>query len=168
MKTVDPNPGHGYLKLPNLPRHEGLGIEFATNKEACKNFTNVLWPKGNDRFCEIAHTFANIVAELQQLVMRMLFESYGIDEKHYESQRRSNTYLLRFLNYRKCHKTEKNTAALSGHTDKTLVLILYSDEVKGLELRTKDGEWMHFQPSPSSNLVIAGDVGMVSPSKILS
>ncbi|XP_031254329.1 2-oxoglutarate-dependent dioxygenase AOP3-like [Pistacia vera] len=144
-------------------------IEFATNKEACKNFTNVLWPKGNDRFCEIAHTFANMVAALQQLVMRMLFESYGIDEKHYESQRRSTTYLLRFLNYRKCHKTEKNTAALSGHTDKTLVSILHSDDVKGLELRTKDGERMHFQPSPSSYLVIAGDVGMAwSNDRIIS
>ncbi|KAJ0007590.1 hypothetical protein Pint_29954 [Pistacia integerrima] len=102
MKNVNPNPGHGCLKLPNLPRYEGLAIEFATNKEACKNFTNVLWPKGNDRFCEIAHTVANMIAELQQLVMRMLFESYGIDEMHHESQRRSTTYLLRFLNYRKC------------------------------------------------------------------
>lgn len=116
---------------------------------------------------EIAHTYANTVAELQQLVMRMLFESYGLDEKLYESQRISTTYLIRFIKYRKCHETDKNTSVLRGHTDKSLVSILHSDDVKSLGLRTKDGQWMQFEPSPSSYLVIIGDAGMVSQSSIL-
>lgn len=109
---------------------------------------------------EVALTYANIVAELQQLVMKMLFECYGID-KLYESQKESTTYLLRFLKYRKS-QTDTTNLAFKGHTDKSLVSILHSNHVKGLELRTKDGEWIHFEPSPSSFVIIAGDVCMVS------
>ncbi|KAK2651426.1 hypothetical protein Ddye_011282 [Dipteronia dyeriana] len=159
MKNVNPKPAHGYMgKISVLPLHEGMGIEYPTNIEECENFTKLMWPQGNDQFCEIAHTYANTVAELQQLVMRLLFESYGI-EKHYENHKESTTYLLRLLKYSKS-QTDRTNVAFKGHTDKSLVSILHSNHVKGLELRTKDGEWIHFEPSPTSFVVIAGDAFM--------
>ncbi|KAJ4718233.1 2-oxoglutarate-dependent dioxygenase [Melia azedarach] len=159
MKNVNPKPAHGYMgKISAFPLHEGMGIEYATNPEECEKFTKLMWPEGNDQFCETAHSYANIVAELQQLVMRMLFESYGIG-KRYESHKKSTTYLLRFLKYRKS-QTDQTNLAFKGHTDKSLVSILHSNHVKGLELRTKDGDWIHFEPSPNSFVVIAGDVCM--------
>ncbi|KAI9161714.1 hypothetical protein LWI28_020034 [Acer negundo] len=159
MKNVNPKPAHGYMgKISVLPLYEGMGIEYPTNIEECENFTKLMWPQENDRFCEIAHTYSNIVAELQQLVMRLLFESYGI-EKHYENHKESTTYLLRLLKYSKS-QTDRTNVALKVHTDKSLVSILHSNHVKGLELRTKDGEWLQFEPSPTSFVVIAGDAVM--------
>ncbi|KAK4842920.1 hypothetical protein QYF36_001607 [Acer negundo] len=156
MKNVNPKPAHGYMgKISVLPLYEGMGIEYPTNIEECENFTKLMWPQENDRFCEIAHTYSNIVAELQQLVMRLLFESYGI-EKHYERHKESTTYLLRLLKYSKS-QTDRTNVALKVHTDKSLVSILHSNHVKGLELRTKDGEWLQFEPSPTSFVVIAGE-----------
>lgn len=93
----------------------------------------------------------------------MLFESYGIDEKQYEAHVKSTTYLLRFLKYR---RTENTNMGFKGHTDKSFVSILHSNHVKGLQLKTKDGDhdhdnWLHFEPSPSSFILIVGDVCMV-------
>lgn len=51
MKNVNPKPAHGYLgKISAFPIHEGMGIEYATNRDECLKFTNLMWPQGNDHF----------------------------------------------------------------------------------------------------------------------
>ncbi|KDP37164.1 hypothetical protein JCGZ_06220 [Jatropha curcas] len=159
MKNVNPKPAHGYMgKISTFPIHEGLGIEFATIKDECQKFTNLMWPDGNDNFCETVHSYAKLVAELQELLVRMLCESYGID-KHSESRNKSTTYLLRLLKYRRS-QAETNLG-FKGHTDKSFISILHQNHVKGLEIRTKDGEWISYEPSSfSSFAVVAGDACM--------
>lgn len=160
MKNVNPKPAHGYMgKISAFPLHEGMGIEGATDLDECKKFTNLMWPEGNDRFCDVAHSYANMVAELEKLVIKMLFESYGVTKKHYEDHSKSTTYLLRFLKYRRRPVDESNVG-FKGHTDKSFMSILHSNHVKGLEIRTNNGEWLSFQPSPSSFIVIVGDALM--------
>lgn len=109
---------------------------------------------------ECAHLYAQLVAKLEQIVMRMVFESYGI-EKHYESHVESSTYLLKLVKYMRPTKEEDKVDFVS-HSDKTFLTILHQNHVKGLELRTKDGSWIFFEPSPSSFVVMAGDACMVS------
>ncbi|KAJ9178368.1 hypothetical protein P3X46_010256 [Hevea brasiliensis] len=159
MKNVNPKPAHGYMgKISTFPIHEGLGIEYATSEDECQKFTSLMWPDGNGHFCETVHSYAKMVAELQQLLVEMLCESYGI-EKHSESHIKSTTYLLRLLRYRRS-QAETNLG-FKGHTDKSFVSILHQNHVKGLEIRTKDGEWISYEPSSHSSFaVIAGDVCM--------
>ena len=109
---------------------------------------------------ETAFSYSKIVAELDQMVMRMVSEAYGI-EKNYESLLGSMSYLLRLIKYRRPHENEKNLGIVP-HTDKSFMSILQQDQVKGLEIKTKDGEWMVIDPSPFSFIVMAGDVCMVS------
>ncbi|KAJ4835323.1 hypothetical protein Tsubulata_042123, partial [Turnera subulata] len=132
-KNVHPKLGHGYMgKIPGFP--EGLGIEYATNKEECQKFTNLMWPEGNDSFC------------------------YGL-EKYYESNAESTIYLLKLLKYGRS-RGETNVG-FKAHMDKTFLTLLYQNHVRGLEIKTKDGQWIPYQPSsPASFAVIAGDVCM--------
>lgn len=111
-------------------------------------------------FSENAHRYAKIVAELEQMVVRMVFESYGLD-KYLDAQIKATTYLLRFLNYRKPQTGEPSIAFVS-HTDKSFISILHQNDIKGLELRNEQGEWIGFEPSPSRFVVFAGDACMVS------
>ena len=97
-----------------LPLYECLGIDNLLNLEGVQNFTNLMWPTGNELFwynfvlvpqlfnfvtytdllvflflytfwtSESAHLFAKLVEELYEMVMRMIFESYGL-EKDYET-----------------------------------------------------------------------------------
>ncbi|KAJ8756140.1 hypothetical protein K2173_024687 [Erythroxylum novogranatense] len=159
MKNVNPKPAHGYMgKISTFPIHEGMGIEYATNKEECQKFTTLMWPDGNDHFCETVHSYAMLVAELQKLLVMMLLESYGL-EKHYESHINSTTYLLRLLKYRRSQAD--TNLGFKGHTDKSFMSILHQNHVKGLEIRTQDGEWIPYLPSShTSFVVVVGDVGM--------
>lgn len=104
--------------------------------------------------------YTKVVAELDQIVMRMVAESYGI-EQHYESLLGSTTYLLKLIKYLSPQGSDRNMGIVP-HTDKTFMSILHQNEVKGLEIKTKDGEWIEVDPSPSSFIVMAGDACMVS------
>lgn len=101
-------------------------------------------------------------AELEQLVIRMLFESYNLEEKYAEKHIGGTRYLLRLLKYRRLPNGEPNRKFIS-HTDKSFISILHQNHINGLMLKSeKDDVWYPFTPSPTRFAVIAGDAIMVS------
>ncbi|CAO2813374.1 unnamed protein product [Amaranthus hypochondriacus] len=149
-------PYHGYYKPGKvMPLLESLGIGNAPIIDEVQSFANLLWPNGNPLFCETIHEYATKVAELEQVVIRMVFESYGV-EKYHKAHLDSTTYLLRIAKYRVPLKNEDNIGAL-GHTDKNFITILHENDVNGLEVQTKDGHWLGFDSSPQSFVVMAGE-----------
>ncbi|XP_018715897.2 probable 2-oxoglutarate-dependent dioxygenase AOP1 [Eucalyptus grandis] len=119
------------------------------------SFTNLLWPASNEWFCNGALAFSKKVSEFEQMVKRMVFESYRV-KKYYDSHVTSTDYLLRLMKYRVPEMNETNSSC-HVHTDKSFMTILHQNQVDGLEVKTKDGDWIAFEPSPSSFLVMAGD-----------
>ncbi|CAA0839119.1 2-oxoglutarate (2OG) and Fe(II)-dependent oxygenase superfamily protein [Striga hermonthica] len=156
IQNVNEKPYHGYVgQIPIVPLHEGLGIDYANTLEGAQSFTNLMWPEGNDSFRDCSMSFANKVAELDKIVIRMLFESYGV-EKYVDSHMDATTYLLRFLKYRAPIEGE-STMAFPVHTDKSFITILYQNHVFGLEIQARDGEWISVDFLPNSFVIMAGD-----------
>ena len=85
----------------------------------------------------------------------MILESLGV-EKYLDEHMDSTNYLLRVMKY-KGPETTETKLGLTARTDKNIVTILYQNQVEGLELQTKDGEWINVQPSPDSFIVMIGD-----------
>ena len=110
---------------------------------------------------ESAYSFAKLAAEIDEIVTRMIFESYGV-EKYYESYARSITYLLRLLK-NKAPQGNDPQLGFVAHTDKSFTTILYQDHINALEVETKSGDWIKVELSPSSFVVFAGDALMVGP-----
>ncbi|XVF25065.1 hypothetical protein REPUB_Repub13aG0181500 [Reevesia pubescens] len=159
MKNRYEKPLNGYVgQIPKLPLHESLGIDNANALEGTQFFTNLMWPQGNDHFCESAQNFSELVAELERTVMRMLFESYGVGN-YYDHYIKVANYLLRLFKYRKPEMNESNTG-LNPHTDKTLLSIIHQGHISGLQVKLKDGQWVDVQPSPTSFVVMAGEALM--------
>ncbi|XP_057968552.1 probable 2-oxoglutarate-dependent dioxygenase AOP1 [Malania oleifera] len=159
QNTYD-KPYHGYVGHPAVPLHEGLGIDDSTALDAVQGFTNLMWPAGKHDFCENVHSYSKQVAELDRMVSRMIFESYGVESYH-EAHVESTIYLLRFLKYRGPEAHESNLAFIP-HTDKSFLTILHQNDVNGLEIETRDGNWIGYEsPSPPiSFVVMAGDALM--------
>lgn len=112
---------------------------------------------------ESVFEYAKFAAELDQMVTRMIFESYGV-EKYHDAYVESTTYLLRLLKNRVAKENETNLAFVT-HTDKSFTTILHQNQIDGLEVDTKNGEKINVEFSPSSFVVIAGDALMVSSNK---
>ncbi|XP_076908397.1 putative 2-oxoglutarate-dependent dioxygenase AOP1 [Bidens hawaiensis] len=158
LNTSD-TPSHGYVgQIPVVPLYEGLGIEDSTTTHGVERFTKLMWPSGNDSFSERVLMYTKAVSELDQIVMRMVAKSYGI-ENHYEPILGSTTYLLKLIKYISPQGNDRKMGIVP-HTDKSFMSILHQDEVNGLEIMTKDGEWIEVVPSPSSFIVMAGDACM--------
>ncbi|KAI3521646.1 hypothetical protein L1887_11118 [Cichorium endivia] len=159
LNTSD-TPYHGYGgQNPLMPLYESLGIENATTTEGAEIFTKLMWPFGNESFCTSALMYSKAVAELDQIVMRMVAKSYGIEE-HYESLLKSTVYVLRLNKYLCPNPNEENSLGIVPHTDKSIMTILHQKQVKGIQIETKDGQWIGVDPLPSSFIVMAGDACM--------
>ncbi|XP_059312976.1 2-oxoglutarate-dependent dioxygenase AOP2-like [Lycium ferocissimum] len=148
----------GQLEL--APLHESMGIVHPADIEALQSFTTLMWPQGNYRFCETVTTYVKAAAELEQLVDRMVFESYGVPEKHYESHIAATTYLLRPTKYTAPPPATADSTDNVGaniHTDKSFSTLLFQNQVNGLQVETKNGEWIAVDVPPSAFVFMAGD-----------
>ncbi|KAI3444758.1 hypothetical protein Pfo_001423 [Paulownia fortunei] len=150
---------YGYVgQLPHAPLHESMGIPEATTIDAVQSFTKLMWPSGNKTFCESILSYAKLVSEMEQKVDRMVFESYGA-QKHYESHVGSTTYLLRTIKYSApdTNNNESNNVGTNVHTDKSFLSILHQNQVNGLQIQLRNGEWFAVDVPPGSFVVMAGD-----------
>lgn len=154
-KHVHPKPYRSYSgKNPMIPFYESFGLDDAHNLDQVQAFTNLMWPHGYPNFCETLHVMSSKMAELNFVVLKMIFESFGM-EKHYESHIKESTSLIKVMKYMAPPKD--SAIALSAHRDKNAITILCQNEVQGLEVETNDGEWASVVVPPNAFVVIVGE-----------
>ncbi|KAK7396204.1 hypothetical protein VNO78_17039 [Psophocarpus tetragonolobus] len=149
---------HGYLgQVSWLPLYESLGIDDPLTMQGCQKFAHIMWPQGNHPFCESLNEYAKVLGELDHMAKRMVFDSYGVDMKQSNSLIESSDYLLRCMKYRTPEKDE-NDVGLQPHSDLTITSIVHQlNNLNGLEIKLKDGEWKGVDASPSFVVFMAGD-----------
>ncbi|OAY53104.1 probable 2-oxoglutarate-dependent dioxygenase AOP1 [Manihot esculenta] len=157
QRNVSEKPFHGYLgsssAKPSI--YEGLCIIEPGIYDNVESFTNVLWPEGNIKISKTLHLFSQPVVELDQTVRRMIVESLNV-EKYLDEHMNSTYNLLRVAKYEAPQTTEKKTG-LMAHTDKNIISIICQNEVDGLEIQTRDGDWIPVKFSPDSFFIIIGE-----------
>ncbi|KAI9084657.1 hypothetical protein K1719_033439 [Acacia pycnantha] len=154
LRNVYEIPYYGYLgKGPRSPLYESIGIDEPNVLENVQSMEKILWPEGYPSFSKVMHAFSEKLSELEKIFRKMVLESLGV-EKYLDEHMNSSSYLLRVMKYT-APQTEDETSGVSPHTDGGIVTILYQNEVQGLEIETKDGNWI--KPSPLSFVVYLGD-----------
>ncbi|KAL7601508.1 probable 2-oxoglutarate-dependent dioxygenase AOP1.2 [Lactuca sativa] len=156
IKNKSSKPFHGYVgQYPMVPLYESMGIDDAPILEKVESFANMLWPKGNTEFCKTIQEFSEKLSKLDQMVRMMVLESLGL-ENYVKEHMDSTNYLLRVMKY-KGPETNESKLGLNSHTDKNIVTILHQNQIDGLEVQAKSGDWIKIQPSPNSFIVMIGD-----------
>ncbi|XP_030475264.1 2-oxoglutarate-dependent dioxygenase AOP2-like [Syzygium oleosum] len=156
IKNVNLKPPLGYTgKIPGTPVVEALAIVGPDKPEDCEKFASLMWPSRNDHFCKAVHDYSKFIAEMEKVVFRMVCESYAV-EKCYDPYINSSAYILRLLKSKILEGVEVSVNP-TGHTDKSFLSYLHQGNIRGLDVRTKDGEWFTFEPSASTFIVMAGE-----------
>ncbi|KAL2243416.1 probable 2-oxoglutarate-dependent dioxygenase AOP1 [Sesamum indicum] len=157
LRNRSNKPYHGYVgQYPIVPLYESLGIEDALSPAKVDSFSNLMWPEdGNPTFSKSIACLSEQFSELDKVVRRMVVESLGL-EKYMNEHMESTDYLVRVQKYDGPQSAESKIG-LTSHTDKNIVTILHQNEVKGLEVLTKDGQWIAADPSHNSFIVMIGE-----------
>ncbi|KAL8544486.1 hypothetical protein ACS0TY_004883 [Phlomoides rotata] len=155
-RNMSDNPYDGYYGKSSIdPLYESFGIEDSSSPGKIDAFTDLMWPQGNPTFSKSVESFAEQLIELDKTVRRLLLESLGL--KKYEDEHMDSTqYVVKFNKYDGPGSCETKLG-LTSHTDNNIVTILYQNEVSGLQIQTKDGDWITAAQSPNGFIVMAGD-----------
>ncbi|KAJ0744232.1 putative oxoglutarate/iron-dependent dioxygenase, non-heme dioxygenase domain-containing protein [Helianthus annuus] len=141
---------NGYIgQAKEVPIFESLGIEEP------ESFANLMWPEGNIEFSNTIKVYAEKLKELDEVVRTMVLESLNL-EKYMDEHMELTSNLVRVMKYRTPEKDESNMGLLS-HADKNILTILQSNEVEGLEVQNKEGEWFKVKFSANSCVVMVGE-----------
>lgn len=105
-------------------------------------------------------TYSKKLRELDEMVKKMVFEGLNL-ENYLEEHLEATTYHLKVMKYRVADPSE-STMGLDSHADTSILTILHQNGIQGLDIRTKDGDWITINVSPNSFVVMAGESFNVS------
>ncbi|KAK8604276.1 hypothetical protein V6N13_099223 [Hibiscus sabdariffa] len=151
---VSDKPFRGYYGVASGGGQECMVIDDAKVVENIeRGLTNTLWPQGNVSFSKSLVSFTELASALEKRIRRMILEIFGV-EKYTDEFIDSTNYLLKVMKYDGSLTSEPS---LRAHSDQNLTTILYQNEVDGLEILNKDGEWNPVKLSPNSFIFIIGE-----------
>ncbi|KAE8705042.1 putative 2-oxoglutarate (2OG) and Fe(II)-dependent oxygenase superfamily protein [Hibiscus syriacus] len=128
---------------------ESMMIDEAKSAENIEQrLTTTLWPHGNISFSKTLVSFTELASRLEKTIRRIIFEIFGV-EKYIDEHIDSTNYLLKLMKYN-APQTNEPTIGAVAHNDMNTVTLLYQNEVDGLQIQNKDGDWINVQPSPNS------------------
>ncbi|KAL7140024.1 hypothetical protein ABFS83_09G093000 [Erythranthe nasuta] len=138
-----------------MPLFEYFGIEDVATLDAAQKFTTLMWSQGHDKFCETIYSYCKLLSELNKTVVKMVADSYGL-EKYYDPLMESSFYMTRLMRYNTPGENQCSIGIVP-HRDKSFITVIGTNEVKGLEIETRGGDWIDYEPSLGKFIVIAGE-----------
>ena len=92
-------------------------------------------------------------------VVRLLALALGLDEDYFDSAFQEPMAALRLLHYAKEEsKPEDGIYACGAHSDYGMITLLLTDQNYGLQVLTKENQWVYVPPKPDALIVNLGDM----------
>ncbi len=93
------------------------------------------------------------------ILLALLAESLRLPSDHFTPLHRGENVTLRFLHYPANLPSRSNTQLGAGeHTDYGSMTLLFQQQVGGLEVRDRTGEWRFAPPMPDAIVINTGDL----------
>ncbi|ESR52779.1 2-oxoglutarate (2OG) and Fe(II)-dependent oxygenase superfamily protein [Citrus sinensis] len=144
------------------PYFESLRVSGPDYFAAAKASACVLFGQQSSDFSELLQEYGIKMVELSQRISKIILMSLGGDyeRKFYESEFGKCQGYLRIINYTppETVKEDKELEGLGMHTDMSCLTLVYQDEIGGLQMRSKEGEWIDIFPCENSLVVNVGDL----------
>ncbi|KAE9603724.1 hypothetical protein Lal_00001959 [Lupinus albus] len=160
MKYKKPKLFRSYnRRSPITPFYEGFGVDDAPLNDEAESFTNLFWPEGNPKFSETLKSMSSKMLGLGLLVLKMFMSSYGVTNYASEAEKFISTSDFKLLKYVLPDDSSSETkVTMISHTDKGCISILYDNDVQGLQMLTRSGEWIDIKIPKGGFAIIVGDV----------
>lgn len=161
----------GYITAQENFGYQGIGEERldpskpADIKETftMRNLHNYVdkperWP--SDEFRELALEFFQACTEAAKRLMYVFSVALDTDREFFVKAHKGENITLRFLHYPPISSDQVNKDQLGAgaHTDYGMITLLFQDEIEGLEVQDKDGNWLPAPAHKDRILINSGDM----------
>ncbi|GLJ41143.1 hypothetical protein SUGI_0852140 [Cryptomeria japonica] len=153
-KASSGKPFDSYFRKGN---YESFHLQDFTSQGSFEQMYAKLCPEGNPNLCEAMAKYVSCVSDLARKITRLILASLGLDaEVYYHNYFETCRKVLRINGY-SLENLSIGEQVLLPHTDTGCLTILYQDDVGGLQIRSRDGEWFNVKPLSHSFVVNVGD-----------
>ncbi|KAG1362644.1 gibberellin 20-oxidase-like protein [Cocos nucifera] len=143
------------------PFFESLRVSGPNYLASAKGSGDLIFEPPNVKFCNILQEYGDKMVDLSQRIMVIVLKCLGdgFETKYYESEFSACHGYLRINNYTPPDDSSlEEVEGLGMHTDMSCITILYQDMIGGLQVKSKEGEWMDIMPSEGTLVVNIGDL----------
>ena len=116
-----------------------------------------LWPSKQPSLRTTALEYVGQMQELGNHIATMLARCLDLPADHFKEYFERPTMFLRLLHYPP-QAVEEGLFGSAPHTDYGFITLLAQDDVGGLEVRNKQGNWISAPPVPGSFVMNVGDM----------
>jgi isopenicillin N synthase-like dioxygenase len=118
------------------------------------------WPDDMPMFRAAADRYFALMNQLSASLRQAFALGLGLPEDRFDRYYANPIYQLTLLHYGAIPPEDAAAVNTTPHTDDGPFTILWQDEVGGLEVKRRDGEWIAAPPIPDTFVVNVGDMLM--------
>ncbi|RMD48349.1 MAG: isopenicillin N synthase family oxygenase [Alphaproteobacteria bacterium] len=117
------------------------------------------WPTHPPDFREVMTAWHDAMLDLALRLMRAIARALGLPEDRFDPWLTEPIGIQRMLHYPPQEAAEdESLIGIGAHTDYGLLTILAQDEVGGLQVMNRDGDWIEAPPIPGTFVINIGDI----------
>ncbi|PBB84323.1 2-oxoglutarate and iron-dependent oxygenase domain-containing protein [Mesorhizobium sp. WSM3876] len=117
------------------------------------------WPSGFPEFRELTYGYHQKMVDLAKKLLKGIALSLDLAEDHFEGLMHNPISIQRLLHYPpQTGHIGENIIGIGAHTDYGNLTILAQDDVGGLQVMNRDGDWVEGTPIPGTFVINIGDL----------
>ncbi len=161
--------GLGYMGVGK--ENVAATLEEGSKVKDCKESLNItlpvrddVWPK-DDELRTLCSSYYGAVHKLSSQLMRLFALALKQEETFFDDKVDNAFTVLRMLNYPEYEVKEESGESKvdtrnAEHTDYGTLTVLWSSDSRGLQARSRDGEWIDVVAPPDQFIINIGDLMM--------
>jgi isopenicillin N synthase-like dioxygenase len=152
-EALDPTQKSDLKEAFNVGTLKSDQIQSSSNKNK--------WPNELPMFRENVEPFIEQCTLLSTSILKALALALDINENHFSDAHSLEENTFRLLHYpalRQDEGLEEDQKRAGAHTDYGSITLLFQDDTGGLEVKNKQGEWIHVVPVSDCIVVNIGDL----------
>ena len=146
-------------KVSDLKEFWHVGREFEPGSELGKTYPPNIWPDSPANFRDVFLKLYHALEDAGLTMLEALAPSLDLPTDYFRKMATNGNSILRLLHYPPIpDDADPNAIRAAAHEDINLITILVAANGAGLELLTREGEWLAIDTDPQNLIVDAGDM----------
>jgi isopenicillin N synthase-like dioxygenase len=145
-------------KVHDLKEFWHVGRDVAGTDPDAHNMPRNIWPEEPADFRESLSALYTAMDNVGATILSRIALYLGLPENWFDSAIHNGNSILRLLHYPPIIDAPKGAIRAGAHEDINLITLLLGAEEAGLQLLTREGEWMDANPPEGALVINVGDM----------